>query len=153
MDAMGLDVILASLHHLAAFSLVGLLAVEAALLFRPDKSVPVARMARIDLYFGLAALLLLVIGVLRVIYGIKGSAFYVQNPVFWTKMVLFGTVGIISIWPTVQYLRWQSKLRRDTGFWPDAAAFRWVRLALVAEIAFTVAIPVTAAMMARGIGL
>ncbi|MCE2850076.1 MAG: DUF2214 family protein [Chloroflexaceae bacterium] len=67
-----LPTILASLHHIAAFTLVACLVYE-WLTFRQTLAAHEARgLQRIDLWYGVSAVMLLVAGVLRVIYGGKG---------------------------------------------------------------------------------
>ena len=68
------------------------------------------RLQRIDLFFGIAAVVVIVTGIARVVFGLKGADFYLHNPIFWTKMGLFLLVGLLSIAPTVHYLRWNAAL-------------------------------------------
>lgn len=57
-------VLLAALHHLAAFTVVAMLAVELAT-FRPPFSAQQARrLQRVDLVFGVSAMLLLIVGLM-----------------------------------------------------------------------------------------
>tara|TARA_Y100001968_G_scaffold305016_1_gene320531 strand:- start:149 stop:409 length:261 start_codon:yes stop_codon:yes gene_type:complete len=57
-----------------------------------------------DIVYGLAGICLLISGVLRVTKFGQGAEFYNQNPVFWTKIILFGLVGSLSLYPTVTYV-------------------------------------------------
>jgi putative membrane protein len=54
----------------------------------------------------LAAVLALGSGAARVVWFGKGAAFYLHNPVFYIKLALFAAVGLMSIPPTLQFLRW-----------------------------------------------
>ena len=101
-----LPTILASLHHIAAFTLVACLVYE-WLTFRQTIAAHEARgLQRIDLWYGVSAVMLLVAGVLRVIYGGKGYQFYVESTLFWVKMALVLIISILSIYPTIRYIRW-----------------------------------------------
>ncbi|TIL74004.1 MAG: DUF2214 family protein, partial [Mesorhizobium sp.] len=51
-------------------------------------------------------MLIIVVGIGRVIYGLKGWEFYVYNWVFWAKMAAFVAVGLLSIIPTVRFASW-----------------------------------------------
>src|SRR6478736_3244377 len=108
------DAVLAAAHHLAAFMLVAILAVEWALL-RPGISAAQLRfVAALDGLYGFSAGVLVAVGIARLAWGAKGWAFYAGNPFFWTKMAVFGAIGLASIVPTVALL----KMRRVA---PDAA--------------------------------
>jgi putative membrane protein len=150
---MTLDWILASLHHLAIFALAAILAAEMAILTVDIDARGLARLGRIDLGYGVAAAVVVIVGVARVIWGAKGYQYYVENSVFWTKMALFVLVGLLSIPPTVRYVGWGRARRADPGFRPDPAEIARLRRWLWAEAAFFAAIPVAAAAMARGFGM
>jgi putative membrane protein len=94
----------------------------------------------------------IVVGVLRVIYGLKGWEFYVYNTSFWAKMVAFAAVGLISTVPTVRILGWRRAMQRTTGLYvaPDAE-IAGVRRAIRWQMAIFLLIPIFAAMMARGV--
>lgn len=145
------DVLLATLHHLVVFSVFGILLSEHMLLSLPPSELALRLLARIDLGYGMGAGLVLLVGAARVFYGAKGSAFYLENPMFWAKMGCFLVVGLISIVPTVRFIRW-SKALKAGGALPEAGAWqsmqRWVRL----QLALFILLLLFAAMMARGFG-
>ncbi|TGS94555.1 DUF2214 family protein, partial [Mesorhizobium sp. M8A.F.Ca.ET.213.01.1.1] len=62
------------------------------------------RLAGIDRHYGIIATLIVVVGVCRVFFGLKGWEFYVYNWVFWAKMAAFITVGLLSIVPPSRFL-------------------------------------------------
>ncbi len=147
------DWALASLHHLAVFTLAATLAAEVAILSIDVDAKAIARLARIDAAYGLLAGLVVIVGVARVIWGAKGYDYYLVNHFFWTKMALFLSVGLLSIPPTIRYLAWRRRLRADADFRPALEAIARVRTYLWAEAAFFLAIPLAAAAMARGYGM
>jgi putative membrane protein len=150
---MFVDWALASFHHLAIFTLAATLAAELALLTITIDAVAIRRLARIDTAYGIAAAVVVIAGVLRVFFGAKGYEYYVANHIFWTKMALFLIVGLLSIPPTLRYLKWNRALRADTTFRPATVEIGRLRRYLWAEAAFFMAIPVAAAAMARGYGI
>jgi putative membrane protein len=150
---MVLDWALASLHHLAILALAAILAFELALTASEVDARAIARLARVDAWYGATAALVLAAGLARVVLGLKGPGFYMANPFFWTKMALFAVIAAISVAPTLRYLVWRRRSRLDSSFRPDGAALRPVRLALWAEVALFAAIPLAAAAMARGFGM
>jgi putative membrane protein len=147
------DLLLACLHHLVVFAIVTIPAVELALMRGRVDALRIRNLARLDATYGALAGLILVIGFARVFHGAKGSAFFLQNPVFWTKISFFALAGLVSIVPTVRLIRWKNAARRDTDFVaaPDAVAS--TRKWLTVELCVFVPIPLLAAAMARGVGL
>jgi putative membrane protein len=88
-----LDWTLASLHHLAAFALAGILAFEFGVTAQAVDAAAIGRLARVDAGYGIVAGDIVVIGVLRVLFGAKWPAYYMANAFLWTKMGLFVAVG------------------------------------------------------------
>lgn len=146
------DLVLAIVHHLLAFGLFAVLTAELMLVRYAVNPVAMRRLGMLDAVYGVVAISLIIIGFARVFHGAKGSEFYLQNPVFWTKVVLFAVVGLLSIVPTVRILAWQKQLKADGGWQPPAAELQRVRRFVMAEIHIAAFIPIAAAMMARGIG-
>jgi putative membrane protein len=143
------DLLLASLHHLLIFAIIAMLVTESVLLRGILDRGVVQRLAGVDLGYGISAMALIVVGVLRVLYGIKGYDFYLHNPWFHAKIGAFLLVGLISIVPTLHFLRWRKALRQNPAFVPTAdEAARMARLVRF-ELVLIAAILVFAAMMAR----
>ena len=144
-------IILAFLHHAAAFVLVGALMTELVLL-RNELTVASARsVLRMDAAYGVAAIVLLVVGLLRVFYTEKGAAYYFASGSFLTKLTLFLIVGLLSIYPTMTLLGWRKALREQRVPALGARTRRRVRLSLHVELTLLFIIMLMAVMMARGI--
>ena len=110
-------------------------------------------LARLDLLYMGLAILALGSGAARVVWFGKGAAFYLHNPVFYIKIALFLAVGLISIPPTLQYLRWMRSLNSGaTNVVADYQVLR-VRRHILIELALFALIPLMATLMARGIGM
>jgi putative membrane protein len=148
-----LDLILAIAHHLAVFSLAGILAAELALLRPGIAGERLQQLGRLDGAYGGLAMLVIVVGVLRVFFGRTDAGYYIGNPVFWMKMAAFVGVGLLSIQPTIALARWRRSGRGDPAFTPPVDAIARSRRFLFGEVAVFVLIPVFAAAMARGFGL
>jgi putative membrane protein len=146
------DALLAYAHFLAILFLTAVLCAELAV-YRQELAAPVARrLQRIDLFFGIAAVVVIVTGVARVVFGLKGADFYLHNPIFWTKMGLFLLVGLLSIAPTVHYLRWNAALSAGADSVRDEpSTYGRIRSLLIAEIVVLAFIPLCAALMSRGL--
>ena len=150
---MGLDVLLAVFHHFCVFGLFVVLTAEMVLV-RPDiNGETVMRVVRIDAVYGMLAGLILLAGGLRLLYGVKGAAFYIHNPLFWTKLGLFVLVGLISIFSTLNYMRWRNVLRADSNALPNDASVKATRQLIHIDLMLLFLMPILAALMARGIGL
>lgn len=150
---MDIDLILASAHHLAVFTLVGLLAVEFALL-RPGLAGPrVGQLARVDAAYGGVAGLVIVVGVLRVIFGAAGWQYYMSNQMFWGKMGAFVILGLLTIPPTMAIRRWVEAGKGDAGFVPAESEIATNRRFIHLQAGILVLIPIFAAAMARGYGV
>ena len=102
---------------------------------------------------GIAALALLVSGILRVIHFGQGAEFYTQNPLFWWKVGLYLSVGGLSLYPTITYILWAIPLRK--GELPQVSESLAKRLAWIINIELVgfASIPLMATLMARGVGL
>jgi putative membrane protein len=116
---MFVDWLLASLHHLAVFSLAAILSAEIFLTAGPIDDRLVLRVARVDAWFGILAALVVAAGVLRVVFGAKGYEYYYVNIFFWAKMALFVGVGLVSVAPTMLYIGWRRRVRADPSFRPQ----------------------------------
>ena len=148
-----LDAFLAVIHHLCVFGLFVILAAEMTLVRPGISAETVMRVVRIDGLYGILAGLALVAGGLRVVYGAKGAAFYTHNPLFWTKLGLFLLIGILSVPPTLDYIRWRKALRANPAALPSAGAVQATRKLIHIQFGLLFLLPILAAMMARGIGL
>ena len=143
------DLALAIVHHLLVFALIAMLVAESVLLRGPIDAAVLRRLAGLDAGYGMSAVLLLIVGVLRLVYGVKGAAFYQHNPWFHAKFGLFVLVALLSILPTVRFLRWRRALKADPGFLPDPRQVGALRLLIRLELLAVAAILVCAAAMAR----
>jgi putative membrane protein len=146
------DALLAYAHFLSILFLTAVLCAELAVYRQELAAVVARRLQRIDLLFGIAAILVLATGAARVWLGLKGADFYFHNPIFWTKIALFVVVGLLSIPPTLHYLRWNARLAAGAdAIREERRAYVRIRSLLVAEIVVLALIPLCAALMSRGL--
>ena len=82
--------------------------------------------------FGIAGIALLVSGIYRVIKFGQGSEFYTENPIFWTKIIVFALVGSLSLYPTITYILWAIPLSK--GSLPQVTENLVSRLRLIINI-------------------
>lgn len=151
MSMMARDALLHYAHFLCIFLLVGLLAGEAILLKKLLSRERVIQLQFVDRWLGISAALVILTGLLLVFFGLKGSAYYAHNGVFWVKMGLFVCLGLVSIVPTIGFLRWNQRLAADGSIVLEDDEYRRLRAILWVEIGLVVLIPLCAALMANGI--
>jgi len=105
------------------------------------------RIASIDVWYGVFAGAVVIIGFFRAIFAAKGWAYYSHNAFFWAKIVTFAGIGLLSLPPTMAFIRW-----RKSGIPPDDTRIGKARRCLHAELALFVLLLIFAAAMARGYG-
>lgn len=142
----------AFLHFAAAFGVVATVVSEWALLSRTPTLADAVKLQRIDTAYGLFAMLLLVVGFLRVFHFEKGSAYYFSNHFFWTKLGLFVVTGLLSIYPTVQFLSWRKATRQGKAPVVTEKQFATLRTILRLELLLLAGVIFSASMMAKGFG-
>lgn len=150
---MTIDLLLAIAHHFLAFSIVSFLVVELVMVSTGLSARRVVLLVRIDAGFGASAVLILVVGFLRVFLGAKPEAFYLENPFFWTKISALVLMGVATIVPTLRFARWARSAKIDPSFVPPENEILIVRRLILLEAAIFLFIPTFAAVMARGYGL
>jgi putative membrane protein len=141
-----LDLSLAIAHHLLVFSLFGIVFAEFFALRPGLDGDALARLARLDLVYGIVAGLIIFVGFSRAIFAAKGWHYYMHNGFFWAKIGTFALIGLASVPPTLAYLRW-----RKAGA-PSDQEIKRVRFYLHLELALFVPLLGFAAAMGRGYG-
>lgn len=148
-----MSALFAFLHHVSAFTLFAALVVEFVLV-RSVLTVDSARkIQRADMIFGISAGVLLLVGLGRVFHFEKGAYYYFHTWTFIAKLSLFVIVGLISIIPTMEFLRWRPAVR--AGQVPNVSAekLKSIRSIIHYEMVGIVLIIFCAALMAKGIGV
>ena len=149
---MTLEAILAYLHLLAILTLVVFLSSEAALCRVEWMNAKVVeRLGRVDMVYGIASVAVLLTGVARTWWGVKGTSWYWTNPLLHTKLALFVAIGLLSIKPTLMYARWRKELKA-TGALPAEDQVRLARRFVMVQAHLLVLIPLAAVFLARGFG-
>lgn len=153
MDSPWSSAVIAYLHYLSFMVAFAALVVE-HLTLRKDLELKQAwQLILTDGIYGIAAITVLVTGVLRVLYFGNGAAYYLSNPVFHLKVGLFILVGVLSLYPTISFLLWLKPLRQGQVPKLELSTVQRLIWVIRAELTFLSGIPLLAAMMARGIGL
>jgi putative membrane protein len=146
-QAVTLDLVLAIAHHLLVFGLFGVVCAELVAVRPGMDAADVRRVAGVDIWYGVLAGLVVVVGFCRAAFAAKGWGYYSHNLMFWAKLATFAAIGLSSIAPTLAYLRW-----RRQGMVPDEARVGAVRRWLWTELVLFAPLLAFAAAMARGYG-
>ena len=143
----------AYIHYLSFMVCFGALIYERISLKPNPNKKEATSMVVADIIYGIAGVALLLSGIFRVIKFGQGSEFYTQNPIFWTKIIIFALVGSLSLYPTVTYVLWAIPLSK--GSLPEVTENLVSRLRLIINIELVgfASIPFLATLMARGVGL
>lgn len=144
-----LDLGLAIAHHLLVFAIAAFLAAELALVRVPLSGATLRRITAIDAAYGIAAVLVLIVGFGRVFSGPKGADYFLGNAWFWAKIGALVAVGLLSILPTMRFIAWRRLAEATPGTPIADAEVVSVRRFILAEAIVFPAIPLFAAAMAR----
>lgn len=110
------------------------------------------RVFHADAWWGIAAVIWISTGLVRVIGGLeKATDYYLRNHVFWGKMTFLLVILLLEIGPAVTLIRWRSQVAQ--GVQPDTApAGRFARISYV-QLVLVVLMVLAATAMARGLGI
>jgi len=139
-------------HFLAFFTLSAALVLQLALVAESLSVETARRIQRADLAVGIAGVLLLAFGFLRVIYFEKGSDFYFGNAFFLIKLALFVIAGVISLYPSAVFRRWSSELKQGIAPELDSDMLSRIKKIIHWELVLIGGILICASLMAKGIG-
>jgi len=139
-------------HFFAFFALTAALILQLTLLSDSISIASAQRIQRADQFYGMSAILILIFGILRVVYFEKGVDYYLSNNFFLIKIGLFIIVGLLSIYPTVYYKRWDPELKLDIAPELSIRAVEKLRKIIHTELVGILGILLCASLMAKGFG-
>lgn len=144
--------LLAYVHIAAILTLVVFMTSRAALC-RTEwfNAAVVTRLRRVDLIFQGALWFVLASGLARLIWGVKGFAWYGSQPLLWAKFALFGAIWLISLQATGAFRRWARELGSGERL-PEPAAIDRARYWVLLEAHLVLLMPIPAVLVARGVG-
>ena len=149
---MWLDATLAYLHYISIFILFAFLTVQLVFIREPLDERLVRRLGRIDIAYFASAIAVLVTGFLRATLGAKGADFYFGYWPIYVKLALFLAVGVISVKPTLTFIRWKRMYEKDPSWRVSADEQAMMRRLISIEVHIVALIPLVAVIMARGLG-
>lgn len=146
-----LEAILAYAHFAAILGVVVFVTSEAALC-RPEwlNAAVIHRLVRIDTLYLAAAAVVLLTGLARTFWGIKGVGWYWTQPLLHAKLTIFAFIGVLSLKPTFSFLRWRKRWD-ELNVLPAAAEVLAVRRIIMFQAHVMLLIPLAATLLARGV--
>ncbi|MBX2964849.1 MAG: DUF2214 family protein [Cyclobacteriaceae bacterium] len=142
------ELLLRYIHFISIFTIAATLVSEHLLLKKELTRKEIGRLSRIDAVYGVAALALLVAGLTLWLGGFgKPAFFYSKNWIFHLKLTLFACIGLLSIYPTVFFLKNRKGNPEEVVHIPGVI-FWMLRL----ELLLLFVIPLLAGLMAKSIG-
>ncbi|WBX75759.1 DUF2214 family protein [Tenacibaculum ovolyticum] len=135
------------LHFISIFILFSALIVEVSIIKRKMTSSHFVILKKADFLFGIFAGLTVISGLLRMYYSGKGEDYYLSNPIFVLKFSLFILAGLLSIYPTLQFLK-SGKLKIKVI---ELKHFKIIILLLRIELILLLIIPFLAVLVTKGI--
>jgi len=139
-------------HFFAFFALTAALVLQLVLISDSLRVETALRIQRADRAYGIAAALVLLFGFLRVFLFDKGADYYFSNTYFLIKLGLLVAVGLLSIYPTVTYLRWNQVLNRGEALELTAQSVLRLRRLIHYQLSAIIGVLLCASLVARGYG-
>jgi putative membrane protein len=142
-------IVVAFIHYVAIMLLIAGLLGEHLQLKQALTAEEARTLQRLDIIYGGSATLVLVTGIMRM-YLEKGTAYYLQNGPFHALLGVFVVVALLSIYPTVVFLRWRADTRAGRGQQLAAGQLKKLQMILRVEMTLMLLAPFFATWMAHG---
>lgn len=146
---MTIEILVKYIHFLAIFGIVASLTAEHLLLKPQLTRNELQRISVLDGIYGISSIVLLTAGLILWLGGIgKPAEIYSKNWIFHLKIGLFLVIGLLSIYPTVFFL----KQRKGDNREELVTVPPMVKMMLRMELLILFILPLLATLMAKGVG-
>jgi len=144
---------LAYLHLIAILTWVVFIASSTALT-RPDwlNAAALQRLASVDRLAAVGAVAVLITGLARALWGVKGAPWYFEQPLLWGKAALWLAMVAAGVSASRRIQAWQRASASGAGL-PAAQDVIAVRRRLMLASHLIVVVPLLAVCLARGIAV
>ncbi len=147
-----MDILIPYLHYIGIMVLMGSLITEHVVLKPGINKSQIKSLATTDLIYGIAAAVVLVTGLLRwFVVDVKGAEFFNKNPLFHIKVTLFVVIVILSIFPTLKFLKWRKSVRKGQEVVVTEAEAKKQLMFIRIELLLLAIIPLLAVMVSMGV--
>ena len=143
---MTLDLFVRYLHYVSIILVAGALVSQHMLLATTLSRQAIKKISRIDMMYGVMMITVLMTGLALWLWVGKDASFYSKNPLLHIKLTLFVILGIISIVPTIFFIK-QSKGPSDEMVAIPKKIYWYIRI----ELLLLLIIPYCAILIAEGI--
>lgn len=141
------EILVRYLHFVGIIFFSGTLIFEHLLIKTQMTNENFKRVCKIDIFYGVSAILVFTAGMfLWFVFG-KDASFYTSNPLFHIKLTLFFIVGLLSIFPTIYFIK--NRKTEDEIVHVPKKIINFINI----ELALFILIPLLATLIARGYGL
>lgn len=144
---MYLEIFIKYLHFISIFAIVSSIVAEHLLLKDKMTRQEIKRVSILDSVYGISAITLLAAGMSLWFWVGKPAEYYSQNWIFHLKIGLFVVVGLLSIYPTVFFMKNRKGNADEVVDVPKT-----IKMMIRLELLILFIMPFLATMMARGIG-
>jgi putative membrane protein len=142
-------IIVAWIHYVSIMLMIASLLGEHLFLKQELMAAQARTIQRLDIVYGASAAIVLITGILRVFLE-KGAAYYNHHIGFHILVGIFILVALLSIYPTVIFLRWRSDTSGGRGQQLAQGQFGKLQIILRTEMALLLLAPFFATWMAHG---
>lgn len=144
-----LAVFVAWAHYIGIMLLIASLLGEHLVLKREMTTSGARTLRTLDSIYGASAGVVLVTGIWRMFLE-KGAAYYLHNMAWNVLVGLFVLIALLSLYPTVVFLRFRRALRAGTTPTLEERQFRTVQMIIRLELLLILIAPLFATWMAHG---
>lgn len=142
------EIFLRYVHFVSIFTIVGTVVSEHMLLKKELTRAEIGKLARIDAVYGIAAVTLIAAGLTLWLGGFtKPTVYYSKNWIFHTKLTLVVIISLLSIYPTIFYIKNRKGNPAEVVATPKRI-FWLLRI----QMLLLFIIPLLAGLMAHGVG-
>lgn len=144
-------VVLPWIHYVAVMMMAGALVAELYLLRLDQTHETVRLLPRVDLFYGIAATVVLVTGILRIYFGGKGPEWYWANGLMHGTIGVFVLTGLGSLVPTMRFRRWAAASVASNAL-PSGIEVRKIRPMIHMQLSALALIALMITAVAKGYG-
>ncbi len=146
---MAWPIIVAWIHYVAIMLMIASLLGEHLLLKRELTVAQAGTIQRLDIIYGASATIVLITGILRMFLE-KGPAYYNHHVAFHILLGIFIFTALLSVYPTVIFLRWRPDTGAGRGQQLAPDQFGKLQIIVRTEMAVLLLAPFFATWMAHG---
>ncbi|NNC96044.1 MAG: DUF2214 family protein [Chitinophagales bacterium] len=143
------EIIVKYIHFIAIFVIIATVSIEFVLLRGKIDHERIKLLSKVDMIYGMSAVVLLIAGLTLWFFIGKPAATYSKNYIFMIKITLFIIVGLLSIRPTI----WIGRNKRKIMPGGKIDVPNSIQSFILVELIILALIPLTAVIMAKGIGI